>query len=270
MKYLPILGGLVLIVYSIISLVQIHAKQPVDVTIEQLEKGEFPEGEYVRVKGGWSFYVGPYSYKGTDDQEIHTFCHPLFSEDDPFLNRLESMGEFQTMEDIPRDQRVFKVMVRTTRFDHLNEVPDGSHKVTIEGTVSRGTSGVDIVLEEELRKMFPKVDQDEIIMVAEDERPGIGVRVLGIIAGVGLIITGIVLLARGKTRAERFPLWQQPAGYRPYPGQPPYPSPQQPPHPGQPPYPPQAYPQQPPYPPGPQGPYPPQREGEAPPPDFSS
>ena len=246
MKYLPILGGLALIAYSIISLVQIHAKQPVDVTIEQLEKGEFPEGEYVRVTGGWPVYVGAYSYKGPDDQNIHTFCYPLLSEDDPFLNRLESIGAFQTVESIPKDQRVFKVMVRTTRFDHVNEVPDISQKVTIEGPVYKGISGVDKVINKELEEMFPEVDQKEVIMVAEGERPGIGPRALGIIAGVGLIITGIALVARRKTHAKRLTPWQQPS------------------------YQPQAYPQQQPYPPGPQEPFPPQREGEAPPPDFSS
>ncbi|MFH1550909.1 MAG: hypothetical protein ABIH04_10165 [Planctomycetota bacterium] len=250
MKYLPILGGLVLIVYSIISLVQIHARGPVDVTIEQLEKGEFPEGEYVRVTGGWAVYGGVYEERVAGSGSITYFCHPLFSEDNEVFDRLDALaGQYGSVEAIPDSEmpelHTFKVLVKTERYAELDDIPDLEERIVVTGAVSDSV-GFDSEMRSEFRKTFPEVNPDDLIMVEENKLPGMPIRVLGIIGGVSMIVVGIVIVAKGRPRPYRPVPWQQPS------------------------YQPQAYPQQQPYPPGPQGPSPPQREGEAPPPDFSS
>ena len=141
MKYLPIIGGLVVLAYSIFSIVRLHAREPVPVTIEALERGEIKDGEYVRVTGGWAIYSGVYEERSAGGKSITYFCHPLFSEDNDVFDRLDALAiQYGSVEAIPDsampELHAFKVLVKTRRFDDLDDIPEFEEQIEVTGTVS--------------------------------------------------------------------------------------------------------------------------------------
>jgi hypothetical protein len=217
MRIIPIVLGLALVVYSAISLAQLNGVKPAEMSIEELEKGNIPPGEYVRISGGRPVYAfSAYSYPLNDSNKINTLCYPVVSEDSYLAMYGDLSPHGLELERVPVDQRIYKVVVKTSKYSRLTDVPLDTRTLVVVGAARRGKGGIEDVILKELRDISPRANLDDVILVTEDEKPGVTLRIFGIVGGAILMILGVVWIIKARSQAADFERWRSRMESAPY------------------------------------------------------
>ncbi len=284
MRYILFFAGIALLALSIVSLVELQGQEPTEISIEDVLAGKFEDGDYVRVTGGWAYYAGVLEFSEQNvidvkencdaDTRIICFYYPIFVSDnsrfkDVKLEGLDSIEYEKQAEVILCDMHDIRVIVKTDKYKKLGEIAWGSLKESkIKGSITRGVSSSNIDVRGELRKYYPgaKTKVEDMVQIEQDEIPGMGLRITGIVFGVIISVVGIIVIVQMRVNDKaavniasgRYALYgqpQQPYGQQPHQQYPGAQGPQQP-------Y--QSYPQNPQQG-SPQRPYEPYQQGPQPP-----
>ena len=218
MRFLPILLGAVLIVFCIISIVGLQAKEPREVTIEDLYEGKFDDGEYVKVVDGVSTYYNcAYTFMG-DSEKFESFCHPIYTKIDPdvqesvvIAKKCNSANDFPEAE--WKRSVEFKVLVETSEYDCNGDLPDGPRENKIIGTVSKTAGSLDSKMKKLMEEAYKDADCDKTVLIREGSHPPMPLSILGIVLGVVLIIVGIMLVVSKGSQARRVVYQQNQQAY---------------------------------------------------------
>ena len=240
MKYLPLLVGVGLIAFCVISIVQLHAVEPVAVSIEDVVEGNFPEDTYVRVTGGIAVYRYAYLQKQGEKDKVEVICYPLYAKNDEVLDKIATaLSTYPSAEAIPvnwyKQNLHCQVLVKTKKYGRLSEIPTEADQVAVVGSIRKGATNLHSELKKPLKGDFHNVDLEKTILIEEGRRPDLPIRIWGIIAGVALIFVSIIWVAVARSKARQFHPAQTQGEGKSYGGyaeqrniQPPYSDPQSP------------------------------------------
>jgi len=208
MRFLPLLVGIGLIGFCAISIVQIHAVEPVDVSIEDVVEGNFPEDTYVRVTGGIAVYRYAYLQKQGEKDKVEVICYPLYSENDEVLDKIATaLSTYPSAEAIPinwyKQNLHCQVLVRTKKYGRLSEIPTEADQVAVVGSIRKGATSLHRELKRPLVEDFRAVNLEKTILIEEGHRPGSPIRIWGILAGVALIFVSIIWVAVARSKARQ-------------------------------------------------------------------
>ncbi len=218
MRYIPFFAGIALFAFSIVSLVELHDQEPIELSIEDVIAGKFQDGDYICVTGGWGLYSGVYEFQSqdaSDTGEDHTastgiscLFYPLFSPDntickDGSLERSDAIEDEKEYDAFLNQIRDIKVVVKTKKYKNLGDIPIKCSKNSrIKGTIKHGVFSSEIDVEGILQEIFPKakIKGKDLIQIEQDKIPGEGLRIAGIVFGVIIAVIGVVVIVQMRTR----------------------------------------------------------------------
>lgn len=175
--------------------------QPTPVALRQLETGERPRTGFLELGPHWRLYgLAVYSFRAEEGQteaggseKVEHAYYPIVSDEHPYVKGFPRGGSegkaVSSGEDSPDD---FAVLVRTERFDTVNDIP----KAFQQSPSMRGmVVGSIVSLSEDEKKLisesFPAADMSRL-MIFEEGRlptPKEGIQTIFMI-GLGLFLLG--------------------------------------------------------------------------------
>ncbi len=190
--------------------------EPVAVDLAKLESGKAPDNPHVKVGEHVAIYsVGVYEYRKTAGAngvnartEITEYFYPLISDEHPFLRGLKALvAKHGGLENVPDDAEwpqvdSFRVLVKTTRFGTVGEIPQSMERVdSIQGVFINTIDPLDSKTKELLRQQFPNVDVDKVLVLQEGRAPsGLAWGLVKVIGPAAIALVGVFLLIPRRQR----------------------------------------------------------------------
>ncbi|QGJ69293.1 Hypothetical protein PBC10988_9660 [Planctomycetales bacterium 10988] len=213
-KLVPLIlgGALIYFGYLEYQLGEGVSSKPAPVSLQEIETFGPPEERYIELDRHFAVYAGcVYEYEqgrydsGEPDEndKVNYLYYPVISYEHPYWQQIAELEEqFGTLDAIPEhlvptEIHPISVLVRTTKFKKIGDIPDGMELVeSIEGLVINRTTSLDSEEESIMRENFPSMDLDKMVILALDRKPTSIYASLGMMAGgMFLAFLGILWLA---------------------------------------------------------------------------
>jgi hypothetical protein len=161
--------------------------EPVRVDLARLEAGELPENDYVEIGPHLACYAGavftyqvkPGQHRLPDDTVVVQTLYPIVSAAHPDVKELEALRQrFGNADHVPDEVPTpfpvrFTVLVRTTRFRTIGEVPKdfARSETKIRGVLSIKFSRFQREEQGLFQERFPLVDFRKVIVLDRRRKP---------------------------------------------------------------------------------------------------
>jgi len=181
--------------------------EPTAVELAKLEAGETPDNYYVRIgehvplypAALFAYKTSKYSKEEPGPGPPITYCfYPIVSRSHPAVQAIEGFarkagaaGNLPDLEMLP-DVTDFRVLVKTKRFETAGSIPDNTNvAASVEGLIINRISSLGSDEKDLIRKQFPKVNLDKVLILEEGRKP------TSLLAAVGMILGALVLVGGG-------------------------------------------------------------------------
>lgn len=190
--------------------------EPQDVEIKDLERGNIPFNNHVRVGKHVAVYpaaVFQYEqsswFSGEPDRSTKVnYCYyPIVSTSHPLLRRLERLKrQYRGLENVPEnvpltDSRNIAMLVKTRRFKTIGAIPFTIETTAeVHGVVTNKVSSLGGDEAKLIKESFPNLDLDRVLILDVGRTPTSLAASLGMICGGGVLIligVGIFIMRMG-------------------------------------------------------------------------
>jgi len=192
---------------------------PVEVELADLESGEDPSNNYLKIGEHVALYPGAVYYcyvdesSGRDDDpgnKVEYCFYPIISTSHPFMKELDAFDEkmiekYGNLDNVPDSEpwpevAGLKVLVKSRRFKTIGALPleiDDS----VPGVTGLVINQIDSLGSEEeklLKESLPELNMDDVLILEAGREPASGLKSVGMMGGgVLLIVVGIGLFFVG-------------------------------------------------------------------------
>ncbi len=189
--------------------------EPVAVELADLEAGETLSSIYVQLGHHWKVWDELiYSIRLKEGEEetrqtrVSYAYYPLVSEGHPHSQAFNHVpAGYASWDEVPPDQfpvlEDFAVLVRTTRFEHVGDLPSNGQWTQADVMTGMVVNEVRSFAEDErslLRRSYKGLDPDRVWIFEEGREPRSMAYCFGVMAvGAGLVLLGVVLIVRSTT-----------------------------------------------------------------------
>ncbi|MEM7263246.1 MAG: hypothetical protein AAF488_14745 [Planctomycetota bacterium] len=200
-----LVGGLILLVMGLreYDLAVGASAESVAQKLEDLEKGEEATNVHVSIGEHIELYSSSiYEYRSADDDEaglkpedtISSMYIPILSKAHPEAQRVLDEAFSET----PTAPKSFRVLVKAERFKSIDQIPaNAAERGGVKGLILNRISPLDSQDRQIIRREFPGVDLDELLVLEEGRTPMAPSTAVGLVVGGGvLMILGLVVLVR--------------------------------------------------------------------------
>ena len=177
---------------------------PVPVKLADLEAGDPLPDNHIQIGLHHCMYnssVIEYEYDDDGNKTMRRsspvtwIWTPLISDKHPYAVQIQKMIKtYGSIKKIPRGAdwpvlKDFVVLLKSEAFDTVGDIPDGRKKYTsVSGLVINRIESLDDDDKKLIRRKFPKVDFDKILIVEHGRKPSSLALSISIIAGGGLLM----------------------------------------------------------------------------------
>lgn len=191
--------------------------EPEAVKLLALEKGDIPDSPSLSIGEHWAVYsslIYTYDEKilGSNEHdsatEINYAYYPIISDDHPYNKAVDKLIE-KYGDEIPEglypEFREFTVLVKTTRFETLGDVPDfWDFNESVQGLVINSIGKLDGDERDLLKEMFPYMNIDEVLILEEGRSLSpVGMFILYFGGGFVILALGVLLIIRKILEAKK-------------------------------------------------------------------
>jgi hypothetical protein len=164
--------------------------EPLPVELAKLESGSVPENNHLKIGPHTACYFATvYTYttskktrqRPNANTKVDYSFYPILSPAHPYVKQIQKLEtKYGDLDKVPDEEfpdlSDFKVLVKTTRFRKVGDIPDdGLHtEGAVQGLVINRISSLNSEEQNLIKRDFPDIDFNKILILDEGRRPSSG------------------------------------------------------------------------------------------------
>lgn len=183
--------------------------EPVAVDLADLEKGNAPPSNFIRLGPHLAIYPGAVyafstskysqSKEATPDTSINYCYYPVISASHPFMQELKALadkfGGLNRVPDNAPEPQIgsFRVLVKSKKYGRVRDIPqDVADRPGVQGLLINQISSLSNDEEKLIKQGFPQLKTDQVLILEEDRQPASMTKLLGMVGGgLAMVVVGL-------------------------------------------------------------------------------